>query len=93
MRCGQKRAVGRRLSGRYGALRRGARSAAADEFAAAYQGECAAGGPYGALETILGEYEHRVTVAVETVAVPDGLGVDGLDAIKPHHRRHEGKEC
>ena len=36
--------------GRYGALKAGVRSAAADEFAAAYQSECAAGGRYGALK-------------------------------------------
>ncbi len=37
------------------ASKRSGRSAAADEFAAAYQSECAAGGRYGALETTLGE--------------------------------------
>ncbi len=37
--------------GGYRALRRGARSAAANEFAVAYQSECRPEAPYGALET------------------------------------------
>ncbi len=35
----------------YGALKKAARSAVADVFAAAYQSECRPGGPYGALST------------------------------------------
>ncbi len=60
------------------------RSAAADEFAAAYQSECRPGGPYGALEIERGELqrelaeptEHRIFAVAE--ALRAGMSIDRI---------------
>ncbi len=86
---------------RYGALRRGARSAAADEFAAAYQSECRpeAGGlsnksgkdaarPYGALKPVLAD-DFRLDLPTHQIADCVGgvqtLKEDGVDCLGDGH--------
>ncbi len=70
----------------YGAPRRGARSAAADEFADAYQSECRPGGPYEALGRVpRGVHRARIDV--------DGLDLPALLVCFRRPRSYTGEDA
>ncbi len=63
------------------------RSAAADEFAAAYQSECRPGGPYGALKLVSAAADEFAAAHQSECAAPQPGGLtnkSGTDAARPY---------